>query len=370
MEEKKFSFAAIDINVVDNIPVYKEAEIKGKEMVACGEDNRYPSFLYDISTNSPTLSSIIRGMLNYITGEGVKCNIPGFQENIEEIIDPVLDDYLRIGYCAIEVLRKNNGDIDSLNWLDARMVRSDKNNEGFWYSPDFVKSTNYVRNNKAIFLPKFKREHRDIARSIIFIKTPQSRGVYGNPMYFSALKDAVVEGKIADFHLNELCNNFTASAIINFRSGIPTDEEKAKIEKEIKRKFGGTENAGRFLLSFSEGSDNSTTIERLNTDDFADRYNALLKKTRETIFVSMGAFPILFAQDYESKGFSDSDFKESFKIYNKTIILPIQRRFSMVFDKLFGVSGSVTFNPYNIDWGEDTEDTKVTDGVEVEVGEA
>lgn len=368
---EKFQFAAIDLRYTDNIPEYKESEIKGKEMVSCGEDNKFPSYLYDLSMNCPTLSSILKGMVDYVIGDGVECNIKGFEDyvnpddTIEDLLSKLLDDYGRIGYCAFEVLRKVNGKIDRLNWLDARMVRSDKNNEGFWYSEDFAKSTSYVRTNKAIFLPRFRPEHPEVARSIVFIKTPHSRGAYGLPLYYSALRDVVVENKITDFHLNELSNNFLASAILNFRNGIPTDEEKSKIEKEIKNKFGSANNAARFLLNFSEGPDNSTTIERLDSDDFDERYASLAKKTRENIFVAMRAFPILFAQDYENKGFSDSDFMEAFKIYNKTVILPIQKQFARMFDKVFGAENSVTFKPFSLSFEKEEDDEEVT-GNEVE----
>ncbi len=58
--------------------------------------------------------------------------------------------------------------------------------------------------------------------------------------------------QVANFHNNNLRNNFWGGYLINFNNGIPTPEEQGDIERQIKRKFSGTDNAGRFVVTFND----------------------------------------------------------------------------------------------------------------------
>ena len=51
----------------------------------------------------------------------------------------------------------------------------------------------------------------------------------------------------------------------------------------------------------------------------------------------------------ESTGFNEQEFSESFKLYNRTVVRPIQRNISNTLDKIFGMEGSITITPYSID---------------------
>ena len=143
--------------------------------------------------------------------------------------------------------------------------------------------------------------------------------------------------KIEDFHLSELNNNFTSSAIVNFNNGVPSDEQKADIERSISEKFSGSENAGRIMLSFNENVTNRTTIDRLATDNFDSRYQALSSRVREQIFVAFKAQPILFGLTSETNtGFSTTEFGDLFRLYNKVMISPVQDMLKRSFRKIYG----------------------------------
>ena len=72
-------------------------------------------------------------------------------------------------------------------------------------------------------------------------------------------------------------NDFNSNCIISFNSGSVDEETKKKVEKQFKEKFTGSRNAGKFLLAFNESKDNAVTVERLASDDFDKRYEALSK---------------------------------------------------------------------------------------------
>ena len=365
----QLAFAAINKRIIDKMP--ENVEITGTTTYAYwGKDNKYPNFLFESYKDCPTLQTIINGYTDYVVGDGVSSSYmakPNPSQDWDEFITSVGADYILFGIAYIQVIRNNAGKVAELHWLDSRYVRQDTNGEIFYYNEDFGKK--YTKTHKTLIYPKYIKDAFDIPASVIAIKTPFSRSVYGTPIWESAVKAVLTEIAIDDFHLSELDNNFTASAIINFNNGLPTDEQKDELEKLITKKFTGTENAGRFLLSFNNGKDNATTIERLSADDFDKRYDSLAKKTQKQIFTAFGVSPVVFGVERENTGFSDEDFMQAFKLFNRTKVQPVQKRIIDYIDKILGVKGSVVIKPFSIDWGEEEEQTTTNDNNNVNVEE-
>lgn len=353
MEEKiKLGFAAINKTFESKIPSNKEGDGRGKQFVTWGDTDEYPIFLYQLYQDCPIVSTVINGTTDFVCGNSVKPNVTGFEyankkgETWEELFSKLACDYLTFGIAYIQVIRNNRGEISEFYHLDSRYVRSDEHNEMFFYNKEFGKK--WSRSNKTLIYPKFVKDAVDVPSSVICIKTPFSRGVYGIPVWGSAVKSVMTEIGIDSFHLNELDNNFSASAIINFNNGTPSEDQIDEIEQSVEEKFTGAENAGRFLLSFNNGKDNATTVERLNTDDFDKRYESLAKKTQQQIFTAFGANPNLFGIPTENNGFSNEQYEESFRLYNRTRVRPIQKRLIDAIDKAFGQMGTLTIDPFTL----------------------
>ena len=348
MEEKNISlrFSAIDPVLVRAIPEPTEKDNGAKSFINWGVDNAYPIFLFNLAQNCATLGAIIRGVVDYVKGNGIRSTIMT-DEEAEDFVERTTTDYLTFGVCYWQIIRSMAGKVQKVQWLDARYVRTDKDNNLFWYSEEFGKK--YGR-QKAVVYPKFNPDRIDPS-SVVCLKAPMARGVYGTPLWSGAIKDAVIETKIEDFHLNEITNNFSGSAVISFNNGAPTDEQKKEIEKLVAEKFSGNENAARFLLIFNDSKDNAATVERLSTDDFDKRYESLAKRTREQIFVAFRAIPALFGLMTESTGFNEQEFDQAFKLFNKTVVRPIQTKITSSVAKVFG-EGTLNIDPFNLNESE------------------
>ena len=360
MENKiQLGFAAINKTLEGKIPSNKEGDGRGKHYVTWGDADDYPNFLYQLFLDCPIVSTIINGTTDFVCGNSVRPNVAGFEypnkkgDTWEDLFSRLTSDYLTFGVAYIQVIRNNRGEVSEFYYLDSRFVRSDEHNEEFFYNKEFGKK--WSRASKTLIYPKFIKDAVDVPSSVICIKTPQSRGVYGTPVWGSAVKSVMTEVGIDTFHLNELDNNFAASAIINFNNGQPSDEQVDEIEENVQEKFTGAENAGRFLLSFNNGKDNATTVERLGTDDFDKRYDALAKKTQQQIFTAFGANPNLFGIPTENNGFSNEQYEDSFKLYNRTRVRPIQRRLIDAIDKAIGQMGSITIDPFSLTENDNVE---------------
>ena len=358
MENVNLAFAAIDKEYVASIPQLTEPEYGGKQYILYGEDNLYPNYLYDLFLDVSSLKTVIEGTADYVAGDDAVCNMQGFDMEVNrkgmtarELIQLIARDYLLYGGYAIQIVRNQVGDIAELYHLDFRYCRCDKYNESIYYNEDFVKK--YARSSKSIIYPKFIRENRDIPTSVLYVKNSNST-TYPIPRYSGALKACEIERHIDEYFLNSLENGFAGSAVINFLQCVPSDDQKKKKKKNIQSKFAGSKNAGRIILNFADGKDNAATIEKLDVEDFGDKYKATAQRSREQIFTAFQASPVLFGLSNASTGWNDQDFKEAFKLYNKTTVRGIQRTILDNFDKIFGVKGSFTIQPFTIDWDEDT----------------
>lgn len=336
-------FSAIDPVMVKTIPEPVEKEYSGKDFISYGVDNAYPQFLFDLVNNCATLGSIINGIIDYVKGNGIRSSIMT-DEEAEDFVERSSADYLTFGACYWQIIRNLGGGIAKINWLDARYVRTDKDNNLFWYSEEFGKK--YGRTSNAIVYPRYNPDRLD-AESVFCFKAPLSRGVYGSPLWSGAIKDAVIQTKIETFHLSELDNNFVGSAVISFNNGQPTDEQKKEIEKMVAEKFGGAENAARFLLLFNDSKDNATTVERLATDDLPDRYENLAKRSREQLFIAFRATPSLFGLATADNAFNSEEYEQSFKLFQKTVVRPIQTKITSALAKICG-QDVMTIDPFNL----------------------
>lgn len=356
------TFSAIDPFKVSAIPSAKETEGRGQNWVVYGDKNAYPNFLYSLYQDDATLQSIIDGQIDYCKGEEIHLAIDlGWGEDIvnrtgehvEDFAEKCFSDLAIFGGYYIQVIRDNSGSIKELYWLDYRFMRTDKDNQTFYYSEDFESEKSYGR-CKTLVYPKFIQD-ATVETSVYFYKRSQSRGTYATPIYNGAIKSIVTDMKINNFSLNEVENNFTASALINFCNGIPDDKIKEEIERDLEEKFQGSENAGRFLISYNVDQEHATQIERIQADDFDKRYEALQRRVQSQIYVSMRANPQLFGMPVEGTGFAGQEYQAAYALYNQSVIRPSQKAFVNVMDKIFDAEATVSIVPFQSELPTETE---------------
>ena len=354
----KVAFAATDKEWEELIP--QQIEVEGvKEYVQWGKDNQYPEYLYGLFNDVSSLKTIIEGTADYVCGNDVTCNVKGFDvevntkgDTMRELVRLLARDYLIYGGFAIQIIRNKVGDIRELYYVDFRYLRSSKKNEVFWYGEEFSKK--YVRSNKTVVYPKFVKENRDITSSILYVTNEKSK-TYPTPRYSGSIKACEIERNIDTYHLSSLENGFGGSYILNFLNGIPTDEMKSEIEKNVNEKFCGSSNAGRILINFANGKDNATTLDKLEVQDFGEKYKAAAERAKNQIFTAFRAIPQLFGDMTAATGFNSQEFTESFKVFNRTVCQPIQQTICDSIDKIFNNKNSIEIAPFSL--GDDNKKT-------------
>ena len=344
--------SAISPYIAENIVKNTETKDKQRDYIIWGDGNQYPNYLYSLYENCATLQTIINGTQEYVMGSDITINASLLQgtvnkkgDTFRDVVSKLIMDYIIFGGYAFQVIRNAFNEIKEIYYIDILKLRSDEKNEVFYYSDDWYKKS-YGR-IKTLVYPKFNPDDAN-PTSIYYYKGNITRNTYPVCRWGSAVLSAEIEKSIDEYHLNELNNNFLSSAIINFNNGIPDEQQQLEIENKITEKFSGKENAGRILIAYNDSKENAVTLERLNSDDYADRYANLAKRSREQLFIAFRAVPVLFGLMTENNGFSREEFLQAFELYNKTTIQPIQRIMIETFDTITGVNNSFSFVPFEI----------------------
>lgn len=348
-------FGAVDW-ALPEIPVFSEKVVAGKNFFNYGEDNLYPNYLYDLYVHSSLLQTIIDTMTRYVLGNEVVTNgsldvlKDKANRNYETFYDVLLKlvtDYLIYGGFALEILRNRQGGIAELYWLDFQKVRVGKDGNIVLYSNDWTKWS-----PKTVEIPMYdgKQKHE-----VLYYNGNKTRSNYPIPRYSGALMSIETSIEIAKYHLQSLKNNFSASAIISFNNGQCDDDTADMIEGKLQKKFGGTENANKFMLVFNESKDNDVTVQRLESDNSDQKFIQLKEDVQNEIFVAFAAQPCLFGVLVKT-GFNEVEYVSAFKLFQATVIKPIQRELERIFAKLFDTTDALLFVPFTLDSKEEIKE--------------
>ena len=360
----RISFAAIDPYIDTNIILPVEKFVSAKDLMEWGTRNSYPDYLLDLYNNVPTLRAIINGNIDFIAGDDVSIlpltqHLPnGIMNNrgdhIREQIKDISKDYEIYGGFALQIIRNLIGEVAEVYYIDMRFLRTNKEGNVFYYCEGWSKS---VRKDVIVypaFMPNLNWEALDDearnrnASSILYVKNVHTQ-VYPAPLYAASIKACEIERLIDDFHLSDINNHFVSSAIINFNNGIPDDDVKEQIEREFTEKFCGASNGGRTAFSWNPNKESATDIVEFEVKDFGERYKTLSDHSRQQIFTAFRANPNLFGIPTEGNGFANEQYAESFKLYNRTQIKPVQRMIADAYDKIYGQPKVLTIVPFSMD---------------------
>ena len=353
-QKKQLNFTSL-VSTTHEIPKYKCVSAKNAPYVKWGEDNNFPDYLFELFKNSSQMAAIILQMKNYVLGNGLTSNfylkiVNRKLETFENFIDKLVFDYLLYGGFAFQIIKNKLNQIAELNHLDFKYIRVDEDETKVFFSKDWSKG----RRTPLVY-DKWD-VNSNSSNSVFYYKGQLTRECYPMPFYISCLTSLEISTQIGDFHLNNLLNGFSPSCIINFNNGSNISEDvQDEIEDAVKEKFCGTENASKILLSFNDDLTHKTTFERLADDGMIDKYNNLQQTTEKDIFRAFRMNKLLLGDGSDNTGFNKQAYLESFALYNKSVIEPIQREIEGVLDISLG-KGSVKFNKFELDWGADEDE--------------
>ena len=343
-KNKMLTFSAIDKYIEENVILPTETDINNQKF---GDGNKYPTFIYDAYFNSTTLKTVVQSVIDYVVGDDVESTETVLTKSkLEKLVFAMAHSYAVFGGFALNILRNRIGGIADIVPVDMRCLRTNKDNTVFYYSEDYCKRS-YGR-SKYVTYEKFDKTRSNQFSSIFYYKNTMFQ-TYPSPIWSAAVNSALIDAKVGEFHLNNLTNGFAPNFMICMNNGVPTDEVMEEIEESFNEKFTGTENAGRVLIAYSNDKDHSPSIEQINVQDFADKYKSLVEYSKEQIYSSFRINEVLLGINRENGGFSDMDFAESYKLFNRTMVKSIQKIIVNTFDEIFDREGVISIKPFSFE---------------------
>ena len=366
--KRKLTFTTI-VNDTKEIP-QPIINSKSDGWLSWGSDNRFPLYLYDLYTYSSQMSSIIKAMIDYITGDAIVNNtnlqdaVNRKGENMDDFIEKLTFDYCLYGGFAFQIIRDKQGEIAEINNLDFRTVRTNEDEDKIYINTGW-KYNVAKRGVQTKVYDRFIKGAKQ-PNSIFYYKGHLTYEAYPTPIYIGALTSLEISTQIPNFHLHNICNNFTPNVIINFNSGSNLPEDvMQEAEEKVYEKFSGTNNAGNIMLSFNDNTESATTVERLQDDGYDKKYETLKESVKDDIYAAFRINPVLIGLNH-STGFNTQEFSQCFELYNKTVIKPLQKDIINAMNSVFG-DGAISIEQFHIEWADETtENSTPVDGEVVE----
>lgn len=336
----------VALNFASEIVVPEIVDKKtSKDYVNWGENNKLPEYLWDCYLKCSNLQSIVNTVADYIVGDGIDTSFnynSDDDESIEEVIKKITLDYILFGGFAVECIRNSHGDIVRVNYQNVMNVRVNEELDTAFLSNKWGSWSG----KKIVSLPLYNRDKQQ-PHFIFYYRGSITRNINPIPIWISALKSVEVLNQTRNFNLNNITNNFSGGAVISFNGTQLKSKEMKEIKEKLEGGYTGSDNAGKLLVVNNPNGEGKVEITRLQPDNMGDLYKGLQQSSIDDLFVAFRVNPILLGKNDTNGGFNKQEFAEAYKLYNQTVILPLQNNIVKCFKKL-GLD--ITFKPFKIDW--------------------
>jgi len=164
--------------------------------------------------------------------------------------------------------------------------------------------------------------------------------IYHTPDYIAGCNWALVDQRVAEFHLSNIENGFSGSYFISFANGIPSQEERFQIEQSLTEKFTGAKNSGKFILTFSDDKTRTPEITPISVSDADKQYLALQELLVQNICSAHRVTSKTLLGIDSTNGFSSNtdELVNAANFYQNTVVRGFQLNILNTLQTIFSVN--------------------------------
>lgn len=323
-------------------------EVRGKDYMFYGERNLFPQALIDLYDTSAMHHTCIDAITAGIIGDGIEIvgdeYINSNGETVDELFEKISLDYaLYQGYALNVIWNKEQTRIVEMYHLPFANVRSGKPNEDdvveeYMYSADWANLRKYPYQSYRAF-DATDNKGDNASQVFYFYNYTPGNQTYPLPSYVAAMNDISLDAQVSRFHANNIANGLAPSMFVQFRNGVPSPEERRDVYREIEKTFTGTENAGRFFLSFSEpGKEMQVTPIESANDTY---YITLEERISSRILTAHRITSPLLLGIKDASGFSNNadEIKVAYAHFEGTVVEPKRKKIMSGFGYMLRLAG-------------------------------
>ena len=348
-------------------PEYKEKKGEGGGYIEFGHKNEYPNYLVDLFNKSAKHNAIIKGKVNYITGNGFKivgdADPIGEQfiasanqsESLTEVLRKISTDIEIFGGAYLQIIWSQVGEnLNEIYHIDYTKVRANEDNTQYWYSDNWKE-----RNYKKEVFNAFNSQVRTGTQILYLKEYRPNLNAYALPGYFGALNYIESDIEISKHVLGNAQTGFSASKLITLPNGEPTDDEKRTIERKFTERFTGSDGK-KFILSFTNDASRKPIVDDLGASDITkEDFQNVDKLIQQNLYAGHQiTAPDLFGISTPGQLGSRQQMRDSYEIFKNTYVNDKQIYLEQVFNLLAKLHGAtsemqiVPVEPIGIDFSE------------------
>jgi len=327
-------------------PEYRER--KGQGYIEFGDRNDYPEYLLDLFNKSAKHNAIVKGKVNYITGNGWKAaegdlvadafiRQPNPYETLAELTRKVSLDIEIFGGAYLEVIwSQAGGNLVSVSHVDYTKIRSTSDNTSFFYKKDWTD-----RRGETTVVPAFNTSVRQ-GRQILYIKEYRpGLDAYALPGYLGSLNYIESDIEVSKHVLGNAQTGFSASKLITLPNGEPSPDEKRIIDNRFRDNFSGADGK-KFMLSFVTDAARKPIVEDLGASDLTkEDFGRVDSMIQQNIFAGHQlTSPALFGIAEPGKLGTRSELRDAYEIFKNTYVSDKQQHLEQVFNRLAEIKGA------------------------------
>ena len=348
---KELNLSVVNVNGQNSLPLITEDTKTRYSWVpfgVYGHDDFFAAVNLAYNT-STTNAACIEGIADLIYGKGLYSKNEGFNETLNRLI-PQEDvkrlafDLKLFGNGALQVYwNDEHTKIIKLYHVPVQTLRAEKiydnpRIQNYYYCVDW-KDQRKIRDKKKI--PAFGTSSEKM--ELFWVKNySPNLYYYSLPDWVSAMQFSLVEAELSNLHINNIENGFLPMVMLNMNNGVPAPEERQTIEDLLYAKFTGTNNAGKFMLSFNEDPATKPTIDVVNIDNLHEKFRYVAEYAQDRILVAHRVTsPLLFGIRTANNGFSSQseEMMTAFSILQTMTIVPFQNLILNSMNYILGEGG-------------------------------
>jgi hypothetical protein len=338
-------------------------EVRGKDYIEYGTEdwkNLYPQFLIDLYYNSSTHAAIINSTAEMIAGTDIICEEEDYnldtyvklkkflrhansKESLHQVIKKVAFDFKLQGAYALHcVYNRERTEIVEVFHVPVERVRAGRPNELGQVDTYFICADwSNTRMNKPYPIAAFNVNDRTSGSQLLYSGAySPNMDIYHTPDYIAGCNWALVDQRVAEFHLSNIENGFSGSYFISFANGIPSQSERFQIEQSLTEKFTGAKNSGKFILTFSDDKTRTPEITPISVSDADKQYLALQELLVQNICSAHRVTSKTLLGIDSTNGFSSNtdELVNAANFYQNTVVRGFQLNILNTLQTIFSVN--------------------------------
>ena len=311
------------------------------QWVEIGDNNMYYEQLLELFKQSNLHRSIVLGIADRVSGEGLKVDYPERnpiawseinQMFPKSLLDKIaLDSTIFDSYALKLTTNKAGTKIVKVQHVPRSYLRPGKADEN-GYIKEYFYSRNWAEYRKKEYYPEaiecFDFEAPKQVGEFIVVAAPYSPGnEYVNDVTYNGALDWIqADVEIGRYHLSNIQNGFSGLTAVVFKNGAPEGELKRRIESKFKSKFQGA-SGDKVVFIYQNPGDETMEFKTLSLSDADKQYEVLSREINQRImFGHRVTSPALIGiKDDVGFGNNAEELETANQMFESLVIRPRQK---------------------------------------------